>query len=169
MHAGHFWQVKARVQSRAPLPPKPPENLMTGASRGFAALPSVLGTPRAAEAHRPARRRHVARPSGKAALHGGRRQPLGATDAKCHPGLCRACVSLRGMVFWIWARPNRAPPRNARGVSSRGRFANFGAKGGGLGVMEVRIRGRCPRVFSALLGRSVVCSSRNRRSVGWAP
>ena len=31
--------------------------------------------------------------------------------------------------------------------------------------MEVRIRGRCPRVFSALLRRSVLCGSQNRRSV----
>jgi hypothetical protein len=31
--------------------------------------------------------------------------------------------------------------------------------------MEVRICGRCPRVFSGLLKRSVLCGSQNRRSV----
>ncbi len=31
--------------------------------------------------------------------------------------------------------------------------------------MEVRIRGRCPRVFSGLHSRSVLCSSRKGRSV----
>ncbi len=68
-------------------------------------------------------------------------KPHGVRFPAKRRALCRkmSCDKLpglrptRGYGVLVLGTPTRAPPRNARGLSSRGRFANFGEKWGGSG------------------------------------